>query len=361
MKTLPNITSLRFVLALLVVLYHIPQFFKNRGFPFFDNFPFFHKGAEAVYKFFSLSGFLIIRYLYIEKTNTHSIDLKIFFLRRILRIFPLYYFVLGFGFLYYRLILPNLGYAFESNYELWYGIVLSATFFPNILFTFQPGGILEILWSIGIEEQFYLLIAPLFFLIPIKRIVTVIGFITIIYFAAFFSEFAPFLKEYSMYFFYFLFSGLCSILIIKFDLNTALNSIKYPLFLIFFLYFTTSIFFDNFQEIYYHLFSMILFGIVICVFVSKPIAILENNNMQYLGKISYGIYMFHAIMIQFVDLIYLKIMINLNIPDNLLIPLLNILSIAFTLLAAHISYKYYESYFLNLKVKLNRNQAQIRI
>lgn len=88
MKTLPNITSLRFILALLVVLFHIPQFFKNRGFPFFDYLPFFHKGTEAVYMFFSLSGFLIIRQLYIEKTNTNSIDLKAFFFKADLENFP---------------------------------------------------------------------------------------------------------------------------------------------------------------------------------------------------------------------------------------------------------------------------------
>ena len=351
MKTLPNITSLRFILALLVVLFHIPQFFKNRGFPFFDNLSFFHKGTEAVYMFFSLSGFLIIRQLYIEKTNTNSIDLKAFFLRRILRIFPLYYLVLGFGFLYYRIILPDLGYAFESNYDLWYGIFLTATFFPNIFCSFQPGGIIEVLWSIGIEEQFYILIAPLFFLLPIKRIIPFIGFFTIVYFTTFFSKFAPFLKDYSMYFFYFSFSGLCSILLIKSNLNAILERFKLPLFFIFILYFSTSIFSDNFEETYYHFFSMILFGVVICLFVAEPITFFENKKMHYLGKISYGIYMLHAIMMQLMGFVYLKFLINLNLPNYLLILISNILIVGLTILAAHFSYKYYESYFLNMKVK----------
>ena len=351
MKTLPNITSLRFVLALLVVLFHIPDFFKNRGFPYFDNLPFFHKGTEAVYMFFSLSGFLIIRQLYIEKTTTNSIDLKAFFLRRILRIFPLYYLVLGFGFLYYRTILPNLGYAFESNYDLWYGVFLSVTFFPNILSSFKPGGIINVLWSIGIEEQFYLLIAPLFLLLPIKRIIPFIGFFTILYFTTFFSEFAPFLKDYNMYFFYFSFSGLCSIFLIKSNLNPILIRFKIPVFLIFILYFSTSIFYDYLQEIYYHFFSMVLFGVVICILVSKSITFFENKKMLYLGKISFGIYMLHAITLQLVGFAYLKFLITLNLPNYLLILIINILVVLITLLAAHFSYKYYESYFLNLKVK----------
>ena len=356
MKILPNITSLRFVLALLVVLFHIPDFFKNRGFPYFDNLPIFHKGTEAVYMFFSLSGFLIIQQLFIEKTNTNSIDLKAFFLRRIVRIFPLYYLVLGFGFLYYRIILPYLGYAFESNYDLWYGVFLSTTFFPNILSSYKPGGIINVLWSIGIEEQFYILIAPLFFFISVKKIIPFIGFFTILYFITFFSGLAPFLKNYNMYFFYFSFGGLCSIFLIKSNLNALLIRFKIPVFLIFILYFSTSIFYDYLQEIYYHFFSMILFGVVIFMLVSKPITFLENKKMQYLGKISFGIYMLHAITLQLVGFAYLKFLTILNLPNYILILIINILVLVITLLAAHFSYKYYESYFLNLKVKFQSKE-----
>jgi peptidoglycan/LPS O-acetylase OafA/YrhL len=64
---LPNLTAIRFFLALFVVLYHLPQYCKNRCFPFYNNLPVFFKGEEAVFMFFSLSGFLIIRGLIIEK------------------------------------------------------------------------------------------------------------------------------------------------------------------------------------------------------------------------------------------------------------------------------------------------------
>ena len=104
MKRLPNITALRFILASLVMIFHIPQFCQNRGFPFFNNLAIFNKGEEAVYIFFSLSGFLIIRQLYIEKSTSNSIDLRRFFLRRVLRILPLYYLVCIVGPLTYILI-----------------------------------------------------------------------------------------------------------------------------------------------------------------------------------------------------------------------------------------------------------------
>ncbi len=85
MKFLPNLTPFRFLLALIVVLYHIHGFSRNQGIPFIDDFSFLQKGEEAVYMFFSLSGFLIIRQLYLEKMISGTISLKKFFLRRVLR------------------------------------------------------------------------------------------------------------------------------------------------------------------------------------------------------------------------------------------------------------------------------------
>ena len=76
LKRLPNLTGLRFVLAVLVVIFHIPQFFQNRGLPFYNDFAVFHKGSEAVFMFFSLSGFLIIRQLYVEKRANNTIKIK---------------------------------------------------------------------------------------------------------------------------------------------------------------------------------------------------------------------------------------------------------------------------------------------
>ena len=104
--------------------------------------------------FFVLSGFLIIRLIYRAKTrNTFSI--KDFYVRRILRIFPLYYLVLGFGLLFYNVLLPFLNIPFEINYTWKEALFYNIFFLPNVFAQlYEPGGILEILWSIGNEEQF---------------------------------------------------------------------------------------------------------------------------------------------------------------------------------------------------------------
>lgn len=349
MKLIPNLTGLRFLLSFFVVAFHIPQFCQNRGFPFFNNLAIFNKGEEAVCMFFSLSGFLIIRQLYIEKSSANSINLYHFFRRRILRIFPLYYFVLTFGFIYYRFILPLMGFNYENHYDLIHGILLTFTFFPNIFATYSPGGIIEVLWSIGIEEQFYLLIAPLIFIIPFKKITRFLTVFTILYFLIYFSELFRFIRDYNMLFFYFSFSGLCAILTINFSIK--LQNLRYVFLLLFVLYFTTSFLRNNLNGIYYHLISMVLFGMTLCSLAEKPIKLLENKLLNYLGKISYGVYMYHAIMMQFVGFIYLKSNLYLKISNLSSIIIFNLLVYISTILIAHFSFKYFESYFLKLKYK----------
>jgi peptidoglycan/LPS O-acetylase OafA/YrhL len=355
MKSLPNITSLRFFLAFLVLIYHVRLFFNNRGLNYFNETPFFNKGTEAVYVFFSLSGFLIIRLLYLEKETTNTVQLRKFFKRRILRIFPLYYLVLTIGFVYYRIILPKFGYPDQSNYDFLEALFLSITFFPNILFTYCPGGIIEILWSIGIEEQFYLVIAPLILWIPQKKIAPTLLIFTICYFALFFNINLIFLKNYQMLFFYFSFSGLVSIISLKSNFVLRVWKFRFVFYTLFIIYFITSVFKSNFSNILYHLFGMILFGMTICFLVEKPIILLENKTLKYLGKISYGIYMLNVIVIQFVGFIYLKILLKFNLSVTTSILIVYISTTVITIFIAHLSYKYFENFFLKFKNEESKN------
>jgi peptidoglycan/LPS O-acetylase OafA/YrhL len=359
MKSIPNITSLRFFLAVLVILFHIPQFCEKHEIPFildYQSIVLFNRGAEAVFMFFSLSGFLIIRQLYIEKIETNTLSLKKFYLRRILRIFPLYYLTLTIGLLHYHYILPTFGFAFENNYDLSEGILLSVFFMPNI-FTelYHPGGIIEILWSIGIEEQFYLFIAPLLLIIPTSIIKKFLLCFTVLYFFLFFNENLSFLRQFQMCFFYFSFSGFISLVLLNKATYKFKKYIKYLLYLLFIVYFITDVFRENFNPILYHVFSMMLFSIVIGVISLKPIPLLESKLLNYLGNISYGIYMYHAIVIQIVGFIYLKKLSTYNISNELNILLFYLLTMILTLTLAHFSYKYYEMFFLKMKKKYNHS------
>lgn len=352
MNRLPNLDALRFFLASFVILFHIPQLSRNQGLPYFDSLSIFHKGTEAVYMFFVLSGFLIIRLIYKAKLR-NMFSIKQFYLRRVLRILPLYYLIVFFGFLFYNLILPFLNIPFEINYDLEAGLLLTIFFLPNVFSKlYSPGGILEILWSIGIEEQFYLFIAPLLFLIKRKYILFILTLIVSLYFVVFHSSSFKVLREFSFVYFYLLFGGIASILEedrkLEFIKGKALSIIIVTLTII---YFTTN--WLVFESLWIHnLVTSILFSLFILTISSNNYSLeIRNRFINYFGRISYGIYMYHVIALNFVVFAFIKIKNNNPFGDNITIFLINILTFAFTIIISHISYKYFELYFLKLKNK----------
>lgn len=350
---LPNLDPLRFILATLVMIFHIPQLSKNQGLPYVLDAPIFNRGTQAVYMFFVLSGFLIIRIIYRSKLRG-TFSIKKFYTRRVLRIFPLYYLVATFGFLFYWIILPFLNIPFENNYNLGEGIALTVFFLPNVFSIMSmPGGILEILWSIGIEEQFYLLIAPLLYLIHKNRILLVLSLLTFGFFILYHLDVFYVLKHYNFVYYFLFAGGIVSIMEEKSYLEFLKHSVVIPLIIVLLtiVYFTTDLFL--FEHLWIrNLSTMVLFALflhtIACNNFGKEIHL---KSLNYLGQISYGIYMFHAIAMNLVVFFMLKIQALEIFNDTMTIVLNYILTFAITILFAHLSYKYYESYFLKLKTK----------
>lgn len=335
------------------MIFHIPQLSRNQGLPFFLDAPIFNRGTQAVYMFFVLSGFLIIQIIYRRKRKG-SFSIKKFYARRILRIFPLYYLIVIFGFLFYWVILPFLNIPFENNYNLVEGVALSVFFLPNIFaFLFEPGGILEILWSIGIEEQFYLMVAPLLYVVRKQSILLVLSILTLGYFIIFHLDAFYVLKQYSFVYFLLFAGGVVAILEELKYLEFLKQSVFIPLLIVIstVLFFTTDFF--MFQNTFFrNLFTMILFSLFIHTLAYNNFnRVIRCKLLNYLGQISYGIYMFHAIAMNIVVFLMLKIQSMEIFSDTMLIVLIYILIFAITLIMAHLSYRYYESYFLKLKTK----------
>src|SRR3989304_1319871 len=92
-----NHTPLRFIAAYLVVIFHVEETRKMFGLPNLTRFSLFTNGPLAVTFFFVLSGFLITYLLLRESEQSHRIDVARFYLRRILRIWPLYFLIVFVG------------------------------------------------------------------------------------------------------------------------------------------------------------------------------------------------------------------------------------------------------------------------
>jgi peptidoglycan/LPS O-acetylase OafA/YrhL len=108
-------------------------------------------GAFGVDLFYALSAFLITELLMREREALGTIDVKSFYLRRILRIWPLYFAFLGSA-LIARLIYPGLNISW--TYFVAFGLFVGN--FAICWLPTQPADFIRPLWSVSIEEQFYL-------------------------------------------------------------------------------------------------------------------------------------------------------------------------------------------------------------
>jgi peptidoglycan/LPS O-acetylase OafA/YrhL len=157
----PGLNSLRFWAAFIVFLGHAPLNQSAVGLPNMHAGAIFYRGEPAVSFFFTLSGFLITYLLLVEGDRRGKVNVPAFYLRRVLRIWPLYFLIVAFGLFFYNALLPHLGIPYEVRYSLWLAVLLYVFFLPNLMNAwYSVGGILNPTWSIGVEEQFYLAWAP---------------------------------------------------------------------------------------------------------------------------------------------------------------------------------------------------------
>jgi len=365
---LPNLNGLRFFAALVVLISHVELIKSamglNNKFRLMER---LNLGGFGVYFFFVLSGFLITYLLLKEKERYNSISVKDFYLRRILRIWPLYYLIFLIGFF----ILPHLSIIklnFYSDHFLKYfneNLILYLFILPNLAFSiFSAVPHIGQSWSIGVEEQFYLF-WPLIIkkLKPTLKLILIILFSIIILKLLFFiisSNFSNF-REILIFKKFIAMSKFESMIIgafgaiILFEKHDKLLSIflNKKLF-----YFSVLCFFPLNYFLFYnvlqngiHVIISFMFLVIILNLVHNPKykTLFENKILNYLGSISYGIYMYHLIVIPFVIAFFKTI--NDNVLFNFSVYLF---SIIFSILISGFSFKYFESYFLSIKKKYEK-------
>ena len=167
-----NLDGLRFLCFLAVFFFHSfhTEFQEIKSDEYYTLIKkgIFGNGNLGVNFFFVLSGFLITYLLIKEKEMRHKINIPFFWMRRILRIWPLYFLCVFFGFFIFPLIKSFLGQIPNETAHIFYYL----TFLNN--FDFIKNGLpdssnLGVLWSIAIEEQFYFIWPIILSFIPIKK------------------------------------------------------------------------------------------------------------------------------------------------------------------------------------------------
>ncbi|WP_346320653.1 acyltransferase [Chitinophaga sp. YIM B06452] len=380
-----NLDAIRFIAAFLVVLHHA-QFFKEENgvntWKFLDP-ALAEAGRMGVNLFFVLSGFLISYLLLKERQDTGQLNLRNFYIRRILRIWPLY---LAFGIgmvLLAPTVLHILNVAPDySMATIATNLIFLLLFAVNIQLAFFPynKGIVEISWSVCIEEQFYL-IWPLLIIAFRNRLKTLfilmlgIGFlsktlcIVLPYFFPSLSTPSLFGINYLLLFdkFELFGTGMFAAYILFHKetygklLEVLMNKrIQVAMLLLTFLFVFSVIRIPVLSDNYYdHFIHAVLFGYLMLMAVApNSILRLEQPLFKTLGKVSYGIYLFHTPVCQLALIAFMKFFGRS--PNILLYEVLYPLTcLVLTCAIAYVSYELFEKHFLKIKSRFTVVQTRM--
>lgn len=379
----PGLNGLRAVAASLVVLGHYDQVAKRYGLPTMVDNEEITLGfsINAVGIFFVLSGFLLTYLLMAEKAKHGRIALGKFYMRRILRIWPLYYIILliGFG------LFPFLEFAHAPGYIIGLekdgiGTLLLYIFMlPHVVFAYINNEIVvvSVLWSIGVEETFYLF-WPILLALFRRHLLPILG--VLVFFAL--------LIPVGGYVLFHVFGPNPSVLVartqgflhmITFDAMAIGGLAAY----IVYQHATTGRFARVLQVITHPATAVLaIIGVVLfwggyvqfkyfnktVVSVFYAIVILnacrgrwrllplENRVMNLLGKVSYGIYVYHCVVL----FILLGLLDTWGmIPAGSIIASIALLGLvyALTILVSWLSFEYIEMRFLRLKDRYVRIES----
>ncbi len=369
-KFLPGLNTLRFVAAVLVIVGHARQHLSDLKIVWHPDAQVLRQAGSAVKFFFVLSGFLLTMIAIREIRKLGKIDLKAFYLRRVLRIFPLYYAVLITYIIINAGINPLLLHKNTMGQPLIPGFLVNAFMLPNLAKSIWPEtvGALGLLWSIGVEEQFYLFFPHLMnFLQKIKYKLLFLLFVFATLFTFFrlvdanIIVFNPVMQEFinTLRFDYMLTGCIFSYMIFGTENigKAILSVLNYKVVqLIIYLLAIADIFFKFLPGGTLGALIEPVFFVIIIISVSCTTNSLLNFEIKpfnYFGAISYGMYLLHPLCAYVLRFAYLKVHpvkhLFKTFPD-----MYAILLVLLTIGLAHLSYTFYESPFLKFKDRINK-------
>jgi peptidoglycan/LPS O-acetylase OafA/YrhL len=363
-----GLNALRFFAAFFVVIHHAEQIRMKYTSFHLKEFSFFNNGGIAVMFFFVLSGFLITYLLLKEQNATHKINIKNFYVRRILRIWPLYYLLVIIGALIVPLLIKSVGYNYEMPYTFGEVSLYYLLFLPFCVNIIYGHHLLEPLWSIGVEEIFYIIWAPLMKYLKENVLTIILGtiFIKLVFdmVVYFFKMDGIIIRVLGTLQFHAMAVGGLGAYCIFNDIINVSKSRWFSLpiqiivlLLLFFRFCFSNILSEN-SLFFRLLFDVPIFSDLLLVVVfawliinvslnSKSILKLDTKFLNWGGEISYGIYMYHMLVIFGIVLVFKDLL-------NSFSPMISTF-IFYVLLSggvigiSYLSKRFFENYFLKLK------------
>lgn len=348
--------ALRFFAFFKVFLLHLPI----TVFPWFNYMR--AGGGIGVQFFFVLSGFLITYIILEEKNREGQFRLKHFFARRILRIWPLYYLMILVAFLtpfiterLLHVTTSSEGYTpdwwmsllFLENYK-----IMATGTHPNV----SPLGVM---WSLCIEEHFYIIWGLLLYFFSVRKLPVIIvvsvavGIISRYVYARSGIAALDILTNIDL----FAYGAVPAYLLITRRFTTENTLLRIPLAVK--LLFTAVLLivvqvcsqYTDDDVAFVHLTTLL--GIMFALLISFTIPqhtrfrIGDKHILSRLGLYTYGLYLYHTIIISLLRAMYPAIGLSTDTPGGAV--LFTIIALLATILCSMVSYYIYERPFLRLK------------
>jgi peptidoglycan/LPS O-acetylase OafA/YrhL len=356
----PQLDSIRGMSFIAIFLFHTLRInYSNNGLGKFASYV-FNCLPFAIDVFFILSSFLLTYLALNEYEKRGNFSFKNYFTRRILRIWPLYYFILVLAFLIFPLVANWLHFKMSLPPPFYYLFFIANFYVADHVF------FLRLLWTISVEEQFYLLWG-ICLRFRYKNLQAIIFLFFIVSIA--FSLYAIFngIKFYFntiTYLFDFGSGSLAALYIFKNNkIIKIFGNLSFTGTLSFYWYlpFHFLVFYflnKNSTGVANDIFELInryLFILYISFFITEQMVNISRTRiferarfLIFTGKISYGLYCYHGITILLINLLATHFKIDIA---NWAIVIIYFL---FNYLVATISYYYLEFPFLKLKKKWRR-------
>ena len=367
-----NLDGLRFFCFLSVFLFHsfhteIPAV-KESGIFQFVKFSLFGNGFLGVNFFFVLSGFLITYLLIKEKMRNGTIHIINFWIRRILRIWPLYFACVLYGFVIFPYTKIMAGAQPNETANIWYYLGFISNFdYINKGLPDSPG--LGVLWSVAIEEQFYLVWPVILSLFAARKFW--IPLVIILAGSLVFRAFNDVYKLHEMHTLSCIgdmaLGGLGAWLILQ--TNWFARKIEnVPRIVIIFMYVAFAFVFlfrDEYLLSNYWLrvferlliSSIMLFIILEQCYTKHSFYKMGNfKTVSRLGLVTYGLYCLHFILISL--LVGLSKKLGTNTGSWQVVLMEPAVSLVLTIIVSFISFRYFETPFLKLKERFDFSRSK---
>jgi peptidoglycan/LPS O-acetylase OafA/YrhL len=317
-KVLPSLDGIRGFAVLLVLFYH--------------NISVHIPGPMGVEIFFVLSGFLITRLLVVERDKAGTISIRSFYWRRAVRIFPVFYL--------YMIAVAAVDHVTPGYY--WSGITYTLNYY--VALHGNQGNTMYHLWSLAVEEQFYLLWPFTFFLFRnrldvLKRCTAIVIALSQIYKLVImhyvssdhiYRSFDTRGPE--------ILTGCLLALLLHHSRKVPEWLLSRAVLLVGLLELCVSASFADATSVtYFHLVDSVVIAVVMMQAIHYAPRILNRGPLKFLGFISYSLYVYHPMMLLAAGSLHLRWSLTV------------LLSMSMAVAVAALSRYTFEAWFLKLK------------